>query len=78
MITGLAEAVERGQQAEQIPAELDPVQIARLILAVVDGFAHAAAASDPIAMDTLDALFEKLLLDAADSGGARTAKRRTG
>ncbi|WP_067563187.1 TetR/AcrR family transcriptional regulator [Nocardia acidivorans] len=78
MITGLAEAVVRGQEAEQIPAELDPVQVARLILAVVDGFAHAAAASDPIAMDTLDELFEKLLLDDAAERTRRSSARRTG
>ncbi|MFI6865499.1 TetR/AcrR family transcriptional regulator [Nocardia sp. NPDC050406] len=64
MVEGLADAVLRGQQAELIPAQLNPVQVARLILAVVDGFAHAAAASDPIEMDILDDLFERLLLDA--------------
>ncbi|WP_282781053.1 MULTISPECIES: TetR/AcrR family transcriptional regulator [unclassified Nocardia] len=64
MVEGVAEAVTRGQAAGRIPADLDPVQIARLILAVVDGFAHAAAASDPIEMDILDSLFERLLLDA--------------
>ncbi|WP_194818202.1 TetR/AcrR family transcriptional regulator [Nocardia sp. XZ_19_385] len=64
MVDGLTEAVTRGQEAGLIPAELDPVQVARLVLAVVDGFAHAAAASDPIEMDILDGLFERLLLDA--------------
>ncbi|WP_067814640.1 TetR/AcrR family transcriptional regulator [Nocardia inohanensis] len=65
MVEGIADAVVRGQDAGLIPAELNPVQVARLVLAVVDGFAHAAAASDPIQMDILDDLFERLLLDAA-------------
>ncbi|MFF2554022.1 TetR/AcrR family transcriptional regulator [Nocardia sp. NPDC058058] len=66
MVQGLAEAVQRGQEAGLIPAELDSVQVARLILAVVDGFAHAAAANDPIEMDVLDKLFERLLLDTTE------------
>ncbi|NNH68520.1 TetR/AcrR family transcriptional regulator [Nocardia uniformis] len=66
MVEGLAEAVTRGQAADLIPAELDSMHVARLILAVVDGFAHAAAATDPIEMDILDELFERLLLDASN------------
>ncbi|MEU8900277.1 TetR/AcrR family transcriptional regulator [Nocardia sp. NPDC048505] len=64
MVDGVREAVVRGQDAERIPRELDSRQVARLILAVVDGFAHAAAATEPIEMDVLDRLFERLLLDA--------------
>ncbi|AYF75478.1 TetR/AcrR family transcriptional regulator [Nocardia yunnanensis] len=78
MIEGLTEAVGRGQEAGQIPDDLDPVLVARLILAVVDGFAHAAAATDPVALDTLDALFERLLLDAASEPGEASAKPRAG
>lgn len=66
MAEGMAEAVTRGQAAGLIQPDIDPVQIARLILAVVDGFAHAAAATDPIEMDILDGLFERLLLDATE------------
>ncbi|MEU7219672.1 TetR/AcrR family transcriptional regulator [Nocardia iowensis] len=62
MNEGLAEAVVRGQGAGLIPADLDPIEVARLVSAVVDGFAHAAAATDPIAMDRLTELFETLLL----------------
>ncbi|WP_067721332.1 TetR/AcrR family transcriptional regulator [Nocardia yamanashiensis] len=63
MTEGLSDAVRLGQSAGLIPADLDPREVARLVSAVVDGFAHAAAATDPIAMDRLTELFETLLLE---------------
>lgn len=48
-----------------IPAEYDPVQVARVIGAIVDGFAHAAAVTEPAEMDGVNQLFESLVMNAA-------------
>ncbi|MCM6772551.1 TetR/AcrR family transcriptional regulator [Nocardia sp. CDC159] len=66
MHDSLTDSVRAGQQAGAIPADLDPGQVARMITALVDGFAHAAAASDPISLDTLVLLFETLVLENED------------
>jgi hypothetical protein len=62
----LTEAVQRGQHGGLIPAGENPVQIASMINAVVDGFAHAAASAEPIEMDAMNRLFDALLLGSAD------------
>lgn len=66
MTETLAAAVCHGQEHGLIAADLDAVEVAHLISAIVDGFAHAAAATDPAAMDAMTALFDSLLLDAGD------------
>ena len=43
MTDALARSVVEGQRAGLIAAEYVPVQVARVIGAIVDGFAHAAA-----------------------------------
>ncbi|CAM3095894.1 TetR family transcriptional regulator [Mycobacterium intermedium] len=63
MTETLAMAVRQGQEGGLIPADRDPVEIAQMISAVVDGFAHAAASLDPPAMDSMTELFESLVLD---------------
>ena len=69
MVESLTEAVRRGQDSGLIPAAEDAVQIARMISAIVDGFARAAAAADPAEMDAMNRLFETLLLDASADRG---------
>ncbi|ODR27224.1 TetR/AcrR family transcriptional regulator [Mycolicibacterium porcinum] len=64
MTDALARSVVDGQRAGLIAAEYDPVQVARVIGAIVDGFAHAAAVTEPEEMDGVNRLFESLLLDA--------------
>ncbi len=63
MADALTDAVRSGQDAGDIAADLDPVRVARLISAVVDGFAHAAVSADPDEMDNMNELFQSLLLD---------------
>ena len=63
MITMLSDAVKGGQDAGLIPVDLDPVAVAGMISAIVDGFAHAAAATDVTAMDRMNDLFDSLLLE---------------
>lgn len=60
----LAAAVRHGQEHGLIPADRDPVAVAHMISAIVDGFAHAAATTSPTAMDDMTALFDSLLLGA--------------
>ncbi|OCB12533.1 TetR family transcriptional regulator [Mycolicibacterium porcinum] len=64
MTDALARSVVEGQRAGLISVEYDPVQVARVIGAIVDGFAHAAAVTEPEEMDGVNRLFESLLLDA--------------
>ncbi|MCG7606444.1 MULTISPECIES: TetR/AcrR family transcriptional regulator [Mycobacterium] len=64
MTDALARSVVEGQRAGLISAEYDPVQVARVISAIVDGFAHAAAVTEPAEMDGVNRLFESLLLNA--------------
>lgn len=68
MTDALARSVVEGQRGGLIPADLDPVQVARVIGAIVDGFAHAAAVTEPSEMDGVNRLFESLLLEAATTG----------
>ena len=60
----LTASVVRGQRGDRIPAELDPIRVAALISAIVDGFANAAASTSPDDMDAMTELFETLMLDA--------------
>ncbi|MBP2453886.1 TetR/AcrR family transcriptional regulator [Mycolicibacterium lutetiense] len=69
----LARSVIEGQRGGLISADLDPVQVARVIGAIVDGFAHAAAVTEPSEMYGVNRLFETLLLDAAT--GSRSAHK---
>lgn len=64
MAEALTAAVRHGQDDGLIPSDRDPAAVAQLISAIVDGFAHAAARTDPAAMDTMTDLFESLLLNA--------------
>lgn len=69
-LTGaLSRAVAAGQDSGLIAADLNPVHVARVIGAITDGFAHAAAVTEPEEMDCVNRLFEYLVLSAA------TAKR---
>ncbi|ORW21801.1 TetR family transcriptional regulator [Mycolicibacter nonchromogenicus] len=63
MAETLTAAVRLGQDHGLIPADRDPAAIARMISAIVDGFAHAAATSSPADMDEMTALFDLLLLE---------------
>ncbi|MBU9763811.1 TetR/AcrR family transcriptional regulator [Mycobacterium sp. TNTM28] len=63
MTTTLSKAVSSGQRAGLIPQELDPVAVAGMISAIVDGFAHAAANTDVAVMDSMNQLFGRLLLE---------------
>lgn len=65
MTDALARSVVEGQRGGRISSEYDPVQVARVIAAIVDGFAHAAAVTEPDEMDGVNRLFETLLLNAA-------------
>lgn len=65
MTDALARSVVEGQRGGRISSEYDPVQVARVIGAIVDGFAHAAAVTEPEEMDGVNRLFESLLLNAA-------------
>ena len=60
--SSLAEAVMAGQQGGHIPADADPLLVAGMISAVVDGFAHAAASVDAAALDAMTQLFDALIL----------------
>jgi AcrR family transcriptional regulator len=73
MTDALARAVVAGQRGGLICTDYDPVQVARVIGAIVDGFAHAAAVTEPSEMDGVNRLFESLLLNATSGQGA--AKR---
>lgn len=66
MAETLTMAVRHGQDHGLIPPDRDPVAVAQLISAIVDGFAHAAASTDPDTMDTMTALFDSLLLSGGD------------
>ena len=63
MAGALTAAVVRGQQGGRIPAELDPLRVAMLVSAVVDGFANAAASTGADDMDAMANLFGALVLD---------------
>ncbi len=65
MTNALARSVVTGQQGGLISAEYDPVQVARVINAIVDGFAHAASVTEPSEMEAVNRLFESMLLNAA-------------
>ncbi|CRZ15991.1 TetR/AcrR family transcriptional regulator [Mycolicibacterium neworleansense] len=65
MTDALARSVVEGQRGGLISTEYDPVQVARVIGAIVDGFAHAASVTEPKEMDGVNRLFESLLLNAA-------------
>ncbi|WKG04887.1 TetR/AcrR family transcriptional regulator [Mycolicibacterium sp. HK-90] len=69
MTEALARSVAVGQRGGLIAAELDPVQVARVIGAIVDGFAHTAAVADPDEMNGVTRLFESLLVDETLSRG---------
>lgn len=71
MIGSLTDAVQRGQADGLIPAGEDPVQVAHMISAIVDGFARAAAAAAPEQMDGMNRLFEALLLRSPDEPAGR-------
>lgn len=62
MIDALVHAVRTGQEAGHISTDLDPLRVAQLISAIVDGFAHAAVSADPDEMDSMNELFQTLLL----------------
>jgi AcrR family transcriptional regulator len=62
MADALTGAVRTGQAGGLIPADLDPAEVAGMINAIVDGFAHAAASTDPAAMDRMTQLIDTLLL----------------
>lgn len=74
MIGELIGAVSRGQDGGLIPADLDPARVSYLIVAIADGFAHAAAAATPAAMDQLTALFDTLLLSGHDERSTSPAE----
>ncbi|MGV0738622.1 TetR/AcrR family transcriptional regulator [Mycobacterium syngnathidarum] len=63
MTTTLSQAVAAGQRAGLIPTDMDAVAVAGMISAIVDGFAHAAANTDVAAMDSMNQLFDRLLLE---------------
>ncbi|MGV0813345.1 TetR/AcrR family transcriptional regulator [Mycolicibacterium boenickei] len=63
MTATLSQAVQAGQRAGLIPKDMDPVAVAGMISAIVDGFAHAAANTDVTAMDSMTELFGTLLLE---------------
>lgn len=63
MTATLSQAVAAGQRAGLIPKDMDAVAVAGMISAIVDGFAHAAANTDVVAMDSMNQLFDTLLLE---------------
>ena len=69
MISTLSDAVQIGQDAGLIPGGLEPVAVAGMISAIVDGFAHAAASVDVAEMDRMSDLFDDLLLESDRSRG---------
>ncbi len=70
MRASLAEAVMTGQQGGHIPADANPLLVAGMISAVVDGFAHAAASVDANALDAMTQLFDALILTGEGSTGS--------
>lgn len=66
MTSALAQAVATGQEGGLIPSDLEPVEVAGMISAIVDGFAHAAASNDPAVMDRMNQLIDCLLLEPDD------------
>jgi len=66
MSSTVARAVTAGQRAGRIPADLDAETVVGMVIAIVDGFAHAAAQTDVAAMDSMNELFGRLLLDEPD------------
>lgn len=66
MSSTVARAVTAGQRAGRIPADLDTETVVGMVIAIVDGFAHAAAQTDVAAMDSMNELFGSLLLDEPD------------
>lgn len=68
MRASLAEAVRAGQEGGHIPADADPLLVAGMISAVVDGFANAAASVDANALDAMTQLFDALVLTGAGGG----------
>ncbi|GAA2569488.1 TetR/AcrR family transcriptional regulator [Mycolicibacterium diernhoferi] len=66
MARTLGEAVTAGQHSGLIPENLDPLAVAGMISAIVDGFAHAAANTDVTVMDQMIDLFGGLLLESDD------------
>lgn len=67
MRTTLVGSVIAGQQAGRIPPELNPAEVAGMIGAIVDGFAHAAAATDAATLDRITAVFDTLMLGADEN-----------
>lgn len=65
----LVSAVREGQQCGLIAVDRDAAEVARLINAIIYGFAHAAAATDAVAMDAMTELFDALLLEPAERPG---------
>lgn len=63
MARTLATEVTAGQEAGLIPQDLEPLAVAGMISAIVDGFAHAAANADVTVMDQMNDLFGELLLE---------------
>jgi AcrR family transcriptional regulator len=59
---GVVKAVKLGQKAGLIPEALDARQIALLIYTVGMGFDHVAAETDPDTTDSLNQLFDELVL----------------
>ena len=62
MNEGVVKAVKLGQKAGLIPEALDARQIALLIYTVGMGFDHVAAETDPDTTDSLNQLFDELVL----------------
>ena len=68
MARTLGEAVIAGQHAGMIPENLDPLAVAGMISAIVDGFAHAAANTEATVMDQMNDLIGGLLLESEGVG----------
>ncbi|UWW10029.1 TetR/AcrR family transcriptional regulator [Mycolicibacterium brumae] len=67
MRTTLVGSVIAGQQAGRIPAGLNPGEVAGMIGTIVDGFAHAAAATDAATLDRITAVFDTLMLSSDEN-----------
>lgn len=65
MTEALTHAVTVGQSGGRISADLDAAQIAVMISAVLDGFAHAAVVHDAAEMDRMVRQFDELILGPA-------------